>query len=178
MLKITLGILALVLLAGAAALGVGALRDPAWSVSRTLFIEAPASRLHADVADLRAWSAWTPWSAREDATRVETASGPVAAPGQVVSWTADKQGAGQMTLTAVSAERVAYDAVIPQGVVHGEVALAPTTGGTLVTWTLRSEMPNPVGRAFVPLLQRFIGADLERGLTNLRSNHTSALAAK
>lgn len=173
---LALSVTALLALTGAALL-FGATRSPEWAVSRTVTVPAPTGAVHRDVSDLRAWAAWSPWSTREDATRVETATGPVAAPGQQLAWTAEKQGSGTMTLTAVDGARVAYDAALPQGVVHGEVTLESAADGTRVTWTIRGEMSNPVGRLFVPVLQHVVGADIDRGLARLRDTHTVPASA-
>ena len=51
---------------------------------------------------------------------------------------------------------------------HAPFELAPTDGGTRVTWSFDANIDNMVGRYMGLMMDQWVGADYERGLGRLK----------
>jgi hypothetical protein len=81
-------------------------------------------------------------------------------------------GSGTQIITAsVPSSRVSTDLDFGEmGPAHAEFLLAPAGTGTLLTWRLTADMGmNPVTRWLGLLMDRWVGADYEKGLSKLKS---------
>lgn len=126
-----LGVLASLL---AAFLAIGLLLPKQVEVTRSLEIEAPADEVFSYLADLEAWTEWTPWGELESALE-----GPRSGPGAKRVWDDPALGSGSLTIVeAIAPNRVTYEAEVEDGAIRffGEF-LVSTTSDThaTVTWT-------------------------------------------
>lgn len=171
MLKIVLLSLAALL---AVFLVVVALQPSEFRIARSATLAAPASKVFAQVNDLRAWQAWSPWAKMDPQAKVSFA-GPETGAGSAFSWDGNNAvGTGTMTITDSSpGERVRFrlDFEKPmKGTSTAEFAFAPAPGGgTTVTWTMKGRN-NFIGRAFCLFMSmdKMVGTQFEQGLENLR----------
>lgn len=146
-------------------------------VERNILINAPPTDIFSVVSDLTAWSSWSPW-AKMDPDMLLTIEGEGI--GQTMHWQSEDPmvGMGTQVITALDTPsyvqtHLNFD---QQGIADAAFQLTPQENGTLVAWSLDTDM-----RAGVPLLMqpissylRFVldsavGQDYEAGLANLKT---------
>lgn len=143
---------------------------PSFAHSREIVIAAPATTVHALIADFHEWPRWSPWEALDPAMQ-RTYDGEGV--GATYHWKGNsKAGEGTMTFTAISASQIDIDlSFLKPFKAENEVSfeLVPVEGGTRVTWTMGGNR-NPVfalmGRLF---LDKAIGKDFDKGLASLKA---------
>src|SRR5258706_2715353 len=85
-----------VLLAGV--LVFAAARPDSFRIERSATIKAPPEKIFAQVNDLKAWTAWSPWEKIDPALK-RTYSGPQSGKGAAYAWEGNKDvGAGRMEI--------------------------------------------------------------------------------
>jgi len=149
-------------------------------VERSITIDRPASEVFAVLGNLRGFNRWSPWFAL-DPNAVYTYSGPPSGVGSKFTWAGNKDvQAGAMEIVDAKP-----DAALALQLDFGDMgrpmshfALAPTTGGTRVTWSLDSTQPlavdgkliwNTVGRYMGLFMDHMVGPDYEKGLAGLKA---------
>jgi uncharacterized protein YndB with AHSA1/START domain len=145
-------------------------------VERSRQIAAPPERIWPLIADPRRWNGWSPWLAKDPATKLSYA-GAASGAGAEWAWESATQGQGHMRFDSAQAPRhLAYTLVFDDmGLSNtGEFRLEPVPGGTRVVWNIESRFGfNPLMRWFGLALDRMVGPDFETGLARLE---TAALA--
>jgi hypothetical protein len=114
-------------------------------VVRTRVVPATADAVFQQVNILRNWEGWSPWR--------------------------HQRRKGQVTITASRLhEYIALDIrLMKRRFATGYFRFQPAKSGTLVTWSLRTELSqHPAGRLMALLMDKWLKKDLERGLENLR----------
>lgn len=159
-------------LALAAVLLVGGLILPsAFSVSRSIVINAPADRVYALVADPRGWKQWSVWNRRDPAMQIEYA-GPQSGTGAQWTWHSPSEGDGRMTFTdTVPAQHLGYELFLPDfgTTSRGDLSFKPEGSATRVTWTMNGDMGrNPLLHWVALNADSMIGKDFDAGLANLK----------
>ena len=166
------GIVFAVLLLGAVILAT--LKPDSFRVERSIVINAPPEKVFAQVSDLKAWSAWSPYEKKDPA--MKRTFGPVTAgKGAVYEWDGDKNvGKGRMEITEAarpSKVLIKLDFLEPfEGHNIAEFTMAGKGGATAVTWAMYGPAPfvsKLMGVFFN--MDKMIGADFEAGLANLRT---------
>ncbi len=149
-------------------------------VERSITIARPKSQIHLLLTSLRRFNEWSPWFARDPAANY-TFTGPDSGVGATLAWVSRRNDVGsgsQAIVAVVPDESVTLD--LDFGVRGKSVArfdLRTESGETRVTWNLDSDLPlhldqrfgwNAVGRYMGLFMDRLVGADFERGLSNLK----------
>jgi hypothetical protein len=142
-------------------------------VTRSAVINAPPSAVFPWVNSLQKTAEWSPWMGLDPAMKV-TFEGPEAGVGNVMSWVSAKPevGSGRQEITASTPETRVESALDfgDMGTALASFDLAPEGTGTKVTWGLVSDMGNnPVGRYMGLMIDRWVGADYEKGLASLKA---------
>ena len=174
MLKV-ISIIALLLIIAVVILLVIASQKPdTFRVQRSLVIKAPPEKLHAQIADLNAWRAWSPYE-KKDPNMKRTLSGAPSGKGAVYEWDGDKNvGAGRMEVTESTSPTkvvIKLDFFKPfEAHNTAEFTLTPQADGTNVTWAMFGPAPliNKVMSTFFNL-DKMIGDDFAAGLQNLKA---------
>lgn len=150
------------------------------SAERSIVVERPASVIYGLVDGYGRFNEWSPWAELDPAT-VYTFDGPRDGVGARMTWSSENPSVGRGKQTIVEAEP--YARVVQRVVFDGRqestatMTFEPVDGGTRVTWRLEADFPlrlggsffdDLVGRWFSTLLDRFVGADYERGLARLK----------
>ena len=165
--RVALGLAAVVLVL----LAVSLFLPSAWTVERSVRINAPAAAIFPYVNSLKQWPAWTVWYEREPNLRVAY-EGPEAGVGAISRW-AGKDGEGEMTITASAPdEAVRYDLVFNEGEfrAQGEIRLTANGEATTVHWITRGDAGgNPIGKYFALFMDALMGRDFEQGLAKLKN---------
>jgi carbon monoxide dehydrogenase subunit G len=144
-----------------------------YKVERSLLIQAKPDAIFPLLNDLKRWPEWTAWNSQREPSLVYAYPGPVSAGvGAVQSWTA-QSGNGSIKLTAADPlQGVAYELNFNEGrfISTGRIQLLPADQGTRVVWTNEGDLgSNPVGRYLGLLMDKWMGADFELGLQNLKA---------
>lgn len=140
-----------------------------YRIERSLVMKARPEAILAQVADLRMWKNWGAWQERDPGMKLsysEKSSGV----GAWSAWESKSEGNGKMTITSTTPTKVAYDLEFPDfgSKSQGYMELIPEGAGTKVVWVDGGDLGmNPMSRWFGLCLERFIGPDFERGLSNL-----------
>jgi hypothetical protein len=141
-------------------------------VERSVGVAAKPARIFPLVGDLRAWSRWGVWFARDPQMKI--AYSPVTSEvGSWSQWASKSQGDGKMTVSRIRpGEDFEYRMEFPDmGMVSlGTVSLAPVPdGSTRVTMTMEGDLGHsPVSRWFGLFMDRLVGPDFDAGLANLK----------
>ena len=143
------------------------------SVARSVDISAPPGEVFGHVNSLRATQEWSPWLERDPNVAV-TYSGPEEGVGASMAWESkDPQvGVGTQEIVASETDQRVETALDfgPMGTATASFILEDTGGGTRVTWDLVADMGNdPMGRWMGLMMDRWVGADYEQGLSNLKA---------
>jgi hypothetical protein len=144
---------------------------PSFDHARSTVISAPAATVQALVADLHAWTKWSPWEGL-DADLKRTYAGPDKGVGARYGWVGKKSGEGSMVITGAAADRVEIDLdfLKPFKAKNKVVFRFEAEGsGTRVTWTMsgvRNLLLAVMGKLF---FDGMIGKDFDKGLAKLKS---------
>jgi effector-binding domain-containing protein/uncharacterized protein YndB with AHSA1/START domain len=167
--KLVLAVVALVVLLA----GIGMLLPRRVHVERSIVIDAPRATVFALVDGFKQFNKWSPWAAL-DPNAEYTQAGPAFGVGANQSWSGDPKtvGSGSQEIIEVKPYEVVKSHLDfgDQGVATAQFTLAPEANGTKVTWGLDSDMgAGPIGRYFGLMMDRWIGADYEKGLAGLKT---------
>ncbi len=175
----------LVLAAALAALLVWVGLKPAtYRVERSVVINAAPADVYGHVYDFAKWPAWSPW-AKLDPTAKVTFEGPTSGPGAIMRWAGnEKVGRGAMAIIEAKpaeAIKIRLDFVEPmEGTSTVGFQFLPKGQGTEVTWSMNGDQ-GFVERLICTIMgvdaEAMIGADYERGLTNLKAVAETAAPA-
>lgn len=159
------------------AFGVGFALPSDVHVERAITIDAPSEQVFAQISDLKAWDAWSPW-AKIDPNAQMTVTG--AGVGQTMVWSSENPqvGNGSQEVTALEAPNLlkTHLAFDDQGVADATFNLtSDDEGATQVTWSLDSSMGEdmpvymqPVNAYMSLFMNVMLGKDYETGLQNLK----------
>lgn len=140
-----------------------------YRIERSLVMKARPEAIYAQIADLRAWKNWGSWHEKDPAMKLSY-SEKTTGVGAWSSWESKTEGNGKMTLTSVTPTKVVYDLEFPDfgSKSQGYMELVPEVAGTKVVWVDAGDLGmNPMSRWFGLFLDKIIGPDFERGLSNL-----------
>lgn len=146
-------------------------------VERSLLISASPTEIYPLISDLNQWDAWSPW-ADKDPNAEMTISG--SGIGQTMEWHSEDPQVGNGTQEVISLESPNYVNTHldfgDQGMADATLKLTPQNDGTLVSWSLDSDMragvptlQQPISTYFGFLMDGMIGKDYEQGLNNLKT---------
>jgi hypothetical protein len=159
-----------------------ATRPDEFRVERSATIAAPASAVYPQIADFRAWEAWSPWEKLDPAMKREF-GGAAGEPGSTYSWVGNSDvGSGKMTLVEAAPSSkvgIRLEFIEPFASTSTTTfALAPEGDGTRVTWTMDGRH-NFVSKAMCVFMDmdKMVGGDFEKGLASLKSVGEAAAAA-
>ena len=141
-------------------------------VTRSTEIAAPPDKVFAIVGDLRRFNEFSPW-ADLDPNIKYTFEGPESGVGQKMNWTSDNADVGNGSQTITRYEPPNFvETQLDFGMRGKPVAsfdLVPSTSGTNVTWTFKSDLDGIPAKWFGLMFDRWIGADYEKGLAKLKA---------
>jgi uncharacterized protein YndB with AHSA1/START domain len=142
-------------------------------VVRSTDIAAPPAAIYAIVSDLRRFNEWSPWL-ELDPNAEFTFTGPVDGVGQTLNWESanPNMGAGSQVITRLEPDKaVEVDLNFgAMGPAKATFDIEPTAMGSLVTWGFTTDLGfNPVARYMGMMIDGWVGADFERGLTKLKA---------
>lgn len=142
-------------------------------VERSIVVKAPAATVYRYVSGFRRFNDFSPWAEQDPQARY-TLSGPARGVGARLEWAGDPKTVGKGSQEIIAAEpgrsvRIALD-FGPDGTATSLWSLGAHPEGTQVTWGFDTDLGlNPLSRWFGLALDRFVGADYEKGLGRLEA---------
>lgn len=162
----TIGALVLLIVA------VGFLLPSAFSVQRSVEINATPKKVYDLVVEPKRWKDWSAWTRRDPDMRI-IYSGPPFGMGAKWAWVSKSEGTGSMEFTRVEPDRsVEYVLVFPDFNMKstGALRLEPNGNATRVTWSSVGDVgANPLKHYLAIMMDRMVGPDFEAGLANLKA---------
>jgi hypothetical protein len=142
-------------------------------VSRSVVIDAPPAAVFPWVNSLQKTAEWSPWMALDPDLQVSF-EGPTEGVGNTMTWVSAKPevGSGRQEITLSEPDARVQSALDfgGMGTALASFDLAPEGAGTKVTWGLVADMGmSPVGRYMGLMMDRWVGADYEKGLASLKA---------
>lgn len=152
----------------------GLLQPSAFSVTREASYVAKPELVFAQINDFRNWALWSPWDKMDPAMQ-RSYTGASSGIGSKYAWIGNKKvGEGSMEITqSVAPQNIQLDLhfLKPfQADNVTEFSITPRGNETHVQWSMRGHKPlimRVMGLVFN--MDKIVGADFERGLSNLRS---------
>ena len=149
------------------------LQPSTFSVQRSATMAAPPAKVFAQVNDLQAWDAWSPWI-ELDPNPKKSISTPSAGQGATFTWAGnDKIGEGSLTiLDSKPYERVDIEHAFIRpfaGKARMAFTFASVGDGTKVTWKIDGTN-DFIGKALCMFMDMdaMLGKDFDRGLANIK----------
>lgn len=142
-------------------------------VARSITIDATPEAVFPHVNSMKNTEAWSPWMGRDPNIQISY-EGPEMGEGNKLIWASEhpQVGNGTQTITAsVENERVetALD-FGSMGTADAYFDLKSVEGGTEITWGFSTDAGmNPMARWMGLMMDKWVGADYEAGLSNLKS---------
>ncbi len=141
-----------------------------YSVERQIHIDAAPNKVFEVVSLLSSRPTWSAWYEREPNAPTEFEGTPGGI-GSTMRWVGKDIGSGQVTVTAVEPNRsvVTHLQLIAPMAMESQdtIELEPDATGTRVTWRNQGNLSG-VKRFFGLLMDKIMGEDYDRGLTNLK----------
>lgn len=174
MLKTIAVAVVVLLLAAGAVLAYAATKPDTFRVQRTTSIQAPPDEIFPLIADLRGWTAWSPYETKDPEMK-RAYSGAASGRGAVYAWDGDRNvGKGRMEIVEASSPSkivVKLDFLSPfEAHNTAEFTLVPEAGGTTVTWAMYGPalyVGKVMGLFFD--MDKMVGDDFAAGLTKLKA---------
>lgn len=151
----------------------GLLLPSSTQVQRTTVIEAPPTAVFEVINSFKRFNEWSPWYELDPAARY-VYSGPEQGVGARFEWASEKPEVGsgsQEIIASVPNERVRTRLDFgSQGMAEAEIAIVPAGDASEVTWGFEAQFGYDLVQRYLGLLyERWIGADYEKGLANLKA---------
>jgi len=149
-------------------------RPDEFKVIRSAIVPASPGTVFAQVNNLRAWEAWSPW-AKLDPNAKSTYEGPAEGVGAIMRWSGNKKvGQGSMTIVESRPNQLVglkLEFLRPFKATNtAEFTFVPEGPGTKVTWAMFGD--NNFGAKVFGLLMNcddMVGRDFDKGLANLKA---------
>jgi effector-binding domain-containing protein len=141
-------------------------------VERKRVLKAPKGLIFDQVNNFRNWKKWSPWQ-QIDTNMIVNYFGPESGTASSFTYASNNSKLGSGKLTIISS--IAFDSIIMEmdfmenGKSTGKFLFTASDTGTLVTWVMESDLGfNPVSRWFGLFIDKMVGKDLEKGISNLQ----------
>ena len=152
--------------------GVGFFSPSHIRIERSITIQSPAEIIRSQVNDLKCWTKWSPWY-RMDTTMTIVYHTITSGVGAGYTWNSNNKnvGSGDMTITASSKDSISTAINFMQnGIATSNFIFKKSGTGIKLTWTMESDMgANPIKRIVGLFMDEKVGADFEKGLSNLKA---------
>lgn len=151
---------------------VGAALPDSTHVERSIVIDAPPEQVFNHANNFRNFNDWSPWHPIDPNTKY-TFSGPEQGVGAKMAWHSDNSDVGSGTQTILQSDpneliKVELD-FGAMGIADASYILKPSGKGTHFTWAFDvAHGGSLVNRYFGLMMDKWVGADYEKGLAKLK----------
>lgn len=158
-------------------MGIGFMLPGQAHVEREILIAANPDEVFPYIDDFHAWKDWSPWAKMDPSADFELSGQGV---GQRMAWKSDNPdvGEGAQEVIAMKAPEMlkTHLEFEGQGMADASFNLESQTGGTLVTWSLDSDLSantplllKPISNYLATMLDSMVGPQYEIGLRSLKN---------
>ena len=173
MLKIVGFVLLVVAVAVAGLLIYAAMKPDDFRVQRSIAIKASPEKIMTTVADLKGWTAWSPYEKKDPAMKRAYAGAP-SGKGAIYEWDGNKDvGHGRMEILESTPSKVVIklEFITPfEAHNTAEFTAVPQGDATNVTWSMYGPSPYMAKvMQTVMNMDKMIGTDFEAGLASLKT---------
>lgn len=146
-----------------------------WSVTESATINAPAEAVYSQIADLKNWQVWSPWTKEKDPAQEYTYEGTEPGVGQKWSWKSEKMGTGWLEIkTGDAAKGITYELFLNmnghQSTMHGELTYVQTEAGLEVTWKDTGDSGSNLVKRWMSLfIKPILSDEFKAGLAKLKT---------
>ena len=169
-------IVGVVLLLAVSIVGIGMMMPRVVHVARSIEIDAPPDKVFDQIVDLRKFTEWSPWADKDPDMTQELND--VVGVGATMTWSGNKNvGQGKMEVIETDKPNSAVLALDFGGMGTSTAYWTIDTqgNGSKATWAIDADMgAGPMGRLMGPMMDKWVGADYERGLSNLKAKVETA----
>ena len=170
-----LAVIGAVIVCGIAVVMVlAAMKPDQFRVQRSVAIKAPPEKIFPLINDFKAWTAWSPYEAKDPAMK-RTYGAATGGKGATYAWEGNGNvGAGNMLITdAPAPSKVALDLNMTSPMeAHNKVEfmLTPAGDSTTVTWSMHGNTPyfGKIIHVFMDM-DKMVGGDFAAGLAKLKA---------
>ncbi len=181
--KIMGGVVAAVVTPGAIIVAYASTRPSDFHIERVQRIEASSATVYAQIEDMHAWAAWSPWE-KLDPTMKRSFSGAPKGVGAIYEWEGNKDvGQGRMTITeAVPGARIVQklEFIKPFEATNKTMFAIAPDGDKAVKLTWSMDGHNNLGMKVFGLfmnMDKQVGGDFEKGLASIKAIAEKSQAA-
>lgn len=148
---------------------IGLLLPQTYRVQKTITINASEMVVKSLVSDFSQWYKWSPWQ-QIDPTIVFYQGKPSAGVGAYQTWDG-KWGKGEMTITAISDEKMVFNILFAQEhIVNSQIAFVKNNTAITVTWQIKGVATTPFISGYLAILTKNILSNaVSQGLINLKT---------
>ncbi len=143
-----------------------------YMVQRDILIKANSDAIFSMACDFNNWGHWTPWALDADPTATDEVIGGCEA-GAVYRWEGDDMGQGEMKIVEVAeGALIRWEVGFDDNAYKMDMLMTfePEGEEYVVTWTAEGDLGyNPLFRYYGLMIDSRVGADLEKGLEQLKS---------
>ncbi|WP_430613009.1 SRPBCC family protein [Flavobacterium sp. JP2137] len=153
-----------------------ATQNGAYTVTRSLFVNAPQSTVYHYVNNLKSWEEWAPWEELDRSSLVYDAV--IKGDSAGFSWSG-KSGEGSVrTLKAIAKDSLSQRFTLDKNSSTMGWKFKNEAKGTMVTWTIQGSMNiwMKVSSFFKGGAEGIMGEKLDRGLANIKNYFTKELS--
>ena len=140
-------------------------------VERSIVIDAPIEDVWAQIGDLKAHAAWSPWITNDPTISV-TWGHQTSGEGAYYEWTSRDAPPGRYTITKSEPPRhIDYEMVFPalgQPTGWMEASRADAAGATRLTWQFNGTSEGPLGGVVAMWMDSLVGSSFEEGLAQVK----------
>ena len=142
-------------------------------VERSAIVTADQAEVFSLVSDYRQFNKWSPWAEYDPEAEYEF-SGPANGVGSKMSWRSEHPnvGNGAQEIVEIQPNTMVKSKLTFEGFdtpSYATFTLQPTdSGSTRVTWSFDANMDTMLGRYMGLMMDKWVGADYERGLARLK----------
>lgn len=141
-------------------------------VERMAVINAQPEIVFKQVNNLHNWNSWMPWNKLDPDMKIKY-YGPEEGAGSGYSWTSENSqvGKGKLSITESKQNESITTSMnfTENGEATGTFTFEPVNGNTKIIWGMDMDMGmNPVAKYLGLFMDQMIGADFEKGLSDLK----------
>ncbi|HXW60180.1 MAG TPA: SRPBCC family protein [Myxococcota bacterium] len=153
----------------------GVMLPGSWTVSESIAMSASEDKVFEQVANLRNWQNWSPWTKEKDPTQVYMYEGPEIGAGAKWLWTSEKMGKGYLVIKEADMNSgIKYELFIDmnnsQSTINGAMNFSREDDMLKVSWTDDGDAGNNLVKRWMSLfVKQMLSKEMKAGLEKLKA---------
>lgn len=147
--------------------------SPVWTAKRTVFIGERPEAIYPYLNNIEKWQEWTVWTKKEDPAMSFDYTQKLTGAGAKASWKSKKMGNGSIKFLSIErGKSVTYEMFFGTvaNAITGTITVERSGLGSVVVWIQQGNFGKNIFERYMGIIMdTVVGADMEKGLWNLRS---------